>query len=357
MVADSEAYADLSGLGAANEYKLEQTKIRKCLQDHLDGVGGPDGSITEKICQLHIHETLHLEFDRGNVPKCQLSFYLLQLKRQREVHISQLKAAVINSKSKADLNWTAQRLEKCPLGMNVLADRGFADCSMYYKHLNPIITPSFLDGRSQFSTEEIAGDRTKCKDRYSSEAFFSRFSDSEYVTDKVPRHRFHYLADVLKFCMAMSNLKQPYMIPRGQESYFPKNTFYQKRVSRSICEDIEEEKKEDDGDLESAEMVYNNNFIIDAMPEEYYADGLNNVGLLNDGKDIVTDTIRINSCLSRGQFSDKMKASAARFIAWTLPCGLSATYSPLFLGRISEKAIVEFWGGSTSEFILLPDDE
>jgi hypothetical protein len=281
----------------------------------------------------------------------------MQMKRQREVHISQLQAAIMNSLSKADLNWTAERLEKCPLGMLILADRGFADCSMFYNHLNPIITPSFLDGRSQFSTGEIADDRTKCKDRYSSEAFFARFSDAEYVTDKVPRHRFHYLADVLKFCMAMSNLKQPYMMPRGHESYFPKNTLHRTRLARSKGIDIEEEKKEDDMDFESTESVYNDNFIIDAMPEEYYADGLDNVGLLNDGKDIVTDTIRINSCLSRGQYSDKMKSSAARFIAWTLPCGLSATYSPLFLGRISEKAIVEFWGGSTSEFILLPDDE
>jgi hypothetical protein len=73
MVADSAAYADLSGSGATNEYKLEQTKIRKCLQDHLDGVGGPDGSITEKLQQLHTHEALHSEFESGNIPKCLLS--------------------------------------------------------------------------------------------------------------------------------------------------------------------------------------------------------------------------------------------------------------------------------------------
>ena len=78
---------------------------------------------------------------------------------------------------------------------------------------------------------------------------------------------------------------------------------------------------------------------------------LKDVGLLNDGKDFVTDTVRKNSCLSRGQYSDKMKTSAARFVAWILPCGLSVTYTPLFAGRVSEKAMVKFWGGSTYEFL------
>ena len=51
------------------------------------------------------------------------------------------------------------------------------------------------------------------------------------------------------------------------------------------------------------------------------------------------DTIRINSCVSRGQYSDKMHSSTGRYIEWTLPCGLSVTFSPIFLGRIFEKAI------------------
>ena len=92
------------------------------------------------------------------------------------------------------------------------------------------------------------------------------------------------------------------------------------------------------------------------MPAEYYARGLDNVALLNDGKDFVTDTVRINSCVSRGQYSDKMKSSAARFITWILPCELSVTYSPLFLGRISEKSIVEYWGGTTSQFLHMIED-
>jgi hypothetical protein len=80
------------------------------------------------------------------------------------------------------------------------------------------------------------------------------------------------------------------------------------------------------------------------MPQEYFELKLDHVGFLNDGKDFVTDTVRINACLSRAQYSDEMKASAARLIAWTLPSGMCVTATPLFLGRTSEKKLVEYWG-------------
>ncbi len=70
-----------------------------------------------------------------------------------------------------------------------------------------------------------------------------------------------------------------------------------------------------------------------------------------DGKDCVTDTVRVNSFLSRSQYSDKMHSSAARYIMWVLPCGLSVTFTPLFLGRASEKSLVEYWGGSTYDLL------
>ena len=88
-----------------------------------------------------------------------------------------------------------------------------------------------------------------------------------------------------------------------------------------------------------------------AMPERYFQIGLQNVGLLMDGKDCVTDTVRVNSFVSRAQYSDKMHCSARRYIMWVLPCGLSVTYTPLFLGRVSEKALVEYWGGSTYDML------
>ena len=88
-----------------------------------------------------------------------------------------------------------------------------------------------------------------------------------------------------------------------------------------------------------------------AMPQRHFEIGLDKVGLLMDRKDCVTDTVRVNSFVLRAQYSDKMHCSAARYIMWVLPCGLSVTCTPLFLGRVSEKALVEYWGGSTYDML------
>ena len=88
-----------------------------------------------------------------------------------------------------------------------------------------------------------------------------------------------------------------------------------------------------------------------SMPERYYEIGLDKVGLLMDEKDCVTDTMRVSSFVSHAQYSDKMHCRARHYTLWVLPCGLSVTYTPLFLGRVSEKAVVEYWGGSTYDLL------
>ena len=359
MIAQSKKRAEISGASATHEHKFEQNKIQKSLLDLLAGVGGPDESVDSRLEQLYLQRSLDEGYETGEYPKNMLSFYLMKTRRQRDVHIKQLEIAKGCSMHKDDLIWTPQRLEKCPHGMSTLADRGFSECAVFYPHLNAVITPSFIDGRLQFTVEEVMSDRPKCESRYSSEAYFKRVWDSEFVTDKVPRHRFKHFQHILTWSMGMANMRQPYMIPMGEENYFPKDTLHQKRVAASSKNSSRSRKRKrgnSHGSGIPTSVVFNDNFIQDAMPVEYVIRGLDHVALLNDGKDFVTDTIRINSCVSRGQYSDKMKTSAARYVAWTLPCGLSVTYSPLFLGRISEKAIVEYWGGGTSNFLHMMDE-
>ena len=59
----------------------------------------------------------------------------------------------------------------------------------------------------------------------------------------------------------------------------------------------------------------------------------------------------MSSFISHAQYSDKMHGSAGLYIMWVLGGGLGVTCTPLFLGRVSEKALVEFWGGSTYEML------
>ena len=46
---------------------------------------------------------------------------------------------------------------------------------------------------------------------------------------------------------------------------------------------------------------------------------------------------------SRASYSDKMHHSAVRCISWSTPQGLSFEHTDLFLGRASEKRLVELW--------------
>ena len=134
MVTESAKRAELTGGGESHEYKLEQTKIQKCqkcLRDLLEGKGGPEESVDSKLYQLRVHESLHKPFLAEKIPKNLFSFYLMHTRVQRHVHINQLERAKELGLEKNDLNWTAQRLEKCPPGMVTLADRGFADCAVF----------------------------------------------------------------------------------------------------------------------------------------------------------------------------------------------------------------------------------
>ena len=53
---------------------------------------------------------------------------------------------------------------------------------------------------------------------------------------------------------------------------------------------------------------------------------------------------RQNTLLTQACFSDKVNASAVRCISWSTPMGLSFEHTHLYLGRVSEKRLVELWG-------------
>jgi hypothetical protein len=111
------------------------------------------------------------------------------------------------------------RLSKIPAGKTTLADRGFANCTMYYPNLNAQITPNFLAGREQFSAEEVSSDRVKCQLRYTSETVFSRVTDITALHDRVSRGHFSNLHHIVDWAQGHANLCQPLQRP-GRDNYF-----------------------------------------------------------------------------------------------------------------------------------------
>jgi len=94
---------------------------------------------------------------------------------------------------------------------------------------------------------------------------------------------------------------------------------------------------------------------IDAqMPRVFFKDDLADISLLVDGKDILTDSVRVNSGVNILMYSPKSQASAARVLSWILAGGLNVYNTGLYLGRVSEERLVELHGEIDSNNIRLP---
>ena len=79
-------------------------------------------------------------------------------------------------------------------------------------------------------------------------------------------------------------------------------------------------------------------------PQQYKDEGLEKCCAVPNGKDFMIHTTRSNTLFTRASFSDKVHHSAVRCISWSTPQGLSFEHTNLFLGRVSEKRLVELWG-------------
>jgi hypothetical protein len=55
------------------------------------------------------------------------------------------------------------RLKKCPAGWTTLVDRGFAGAATHYPNMNDQFSPSFLDGRENFTEAEVKRDYQTCR--------------------------------------------------------------------------------------------------------------------------------------------------------------------------------------------------
>jgi len=147
--------------------------------------------LNTKLQQLELHERLDLLYSSGKLSKNNFSHYLDTMRVTRKRQIQQLRLDIYMKKNPV-------RLSKIPAGKTTLADRGFANCTMYYPNLNAQITPNFLAGREQFSAEEVSSDRVKCQLRYTSETVFSRVTDITALHDRVSRGHFsnlHHIVD------------------------------------------------------------------------------------------------------------------------------------------------------------------
>ena len=103
------------------------------------------------------------------------------------------------------------RLKKCPRGWYMLSDRGFFDTARFYPNMNHQLTPKFLSGRDQFTTDEVSADRRICKLRYTCEVAFSRVTKTKGLKDVISNDYFPLLDAMNHWGHATVNLDAPLM--------------------------------------------------------------------------------------------------------------------------------------------------
>jgi len=101
------------------------------------------------------------------------------------------------------------RLEKCPYGMTMLSDRGFAGTARLYPNFNAQLTPKFLMKRLQFSAAEVSDDRRICKLRYTCEVIFARVVEEAGLRDVINYNFWSILDAMNDWAHAGANLHAP----------------------------------------------------------------------------------------------------------------------------------------------------
>jgi hypothetical protein len=80
------------------------------------------------------------------------------------------------------------------------------------------------------------------------------------------------------------------------------------------------------------------------IPDEILQLGLTKCGFLFDGKDVMTETVRKDDPIRRRLRSEKMHATAARWLNFMTPSGLSFEHTRLYGGRVTEICLTESHG-------------
>lgn len=88
------------------------------------------------------------------------------------------------------------------------------------------------------------------------------------------------------------------------------------------------------------------------LPEEYVEVSMEKVAAVVDGKDVGTATLRSSTLLHRLQWSDKVSGSAGRGLTFSSKIGVILEHTGLWMGRVSETALMKLWGASCGEVPL-----
>ena len=174
---------------------------------------GPQSSPLELVLQLECHERLYRKFGT-TLSSCLLSDYLEYTKEIRWQLLDWLGSAYTPESYKGKTNQPPKvplRLNKIPVGWQVLGDKGFDGTDRDHPNMNPVRTPLLLRTREvkQYLRSEIfgkEGNKQLCRLRYSSEVAFARATRADGLKDVISYKNIYLLQHMHAWGHAEMNL-------------------------------------------------------------------------------------------------------------------------------------------------------
>jgi hypothetical protein len=201
--------------------KSLQDEARKMIREQ-----SPNCCPIEKLAQLEYQERLHLAFEKGDLSRCILSFYLDHYTKKRRKLLHHMGSHM----SEDDWDDPLTPMPPLPIGLTmipkgwkVLADKGFVGTSRMYPNMNEVSTPIRPTGRKEsggrYHSAEVKGNRGKCKLRYTCEVVFARVTLEEILRDVIPYQHLSVLPHAHAWAHGYVNLLAP-LRPPGNSNYF-----------------------------------------------------------------------------------------------------------------------------------------
>jgi len=172
---------------------------------------GPNSSSKDKEEQVLLLLRVAQAYEEHKIGKSLIAYYCVKNKAFLELCATALSGGV------ADVPALKQALGKFPAGWSILGDRGFFNHETLYPNWNLHLTPHFLEGRTQFTKEEVSADAVTCKLRYGAEVVYSRLVQTNFVRPIVPYGHFNLFQHALHWAQGKANMMQPIQAPTDYE--------------------------------------------------------------------------------------------------------------------------------------------
>lgn len=192
--------------------EILQEQNRKALRND------PNRSGKRKLIQLERLQKLHLLYERGDLKKCLLSYYLLVTEDQRLKLLSWMGSTLatnIPKPSLDELHKLPLRLAKIPQDCGVGGDKGFSGIEYYLPNCNEVVTPPQVANskKERLSKDQIESEIPITTVRAPCETVFRRVDNEAVMKEKVPYWIIPWLPHGHALAHGEANLCRPLRFP------------------------------------------------------------------------------------------------------------------------------------------------